>query len=70
MNTYTVPADKIDAAAKILNTHGDTIADCRDALRGIVGAAEKCQHKFIVSRPPAGMYGYALVVCERCGERK
>lgn len=27
-------------------------------------------HKFIVSRPPAGDYGYALVLCERCGKER
>ena len=40
MNTYTVPAEHIDRAVKILNTPGDTLADCRDALRAIVGAAQ------------------------------
>jgi len=24
-------------------------------------------HKFVVSWPPYGTYGYAQVVCERCG---
>lgn len=24
-------------------------------------------HKFTVNRPPVGQYGYALIVCERCG---
>ena len=24
-------------------------------------------HKFIVSRPPAGDYGYTITICERCG---
>lgn len=41
MRAYTVPADKIEAAVKILNTRGNTVGDCRDALRAIVGAAEK-----------------------------
>ena len=25
------------------------------------------QHKFTVHNPPPGQFGYALVVCERCG---
>ena len=24
-------------------------------------------HKFIVSRPGAGQFGHAIVICERCG---
>lgn len=24
-------------------------------------------HKFIVSYPPAGQFGYSQVICERCG---
>jgi len=38
---YIVRGKDVKAAEKILNTHGDTLADCREILRTLIGHAER-----------------------------